>query len=72
MRLGQFPANGHELRGHQSQSAPLKTGNHFTDQSALDTIGFNKYQRSFHNFLQKMRFTETRFRMETWFLVSAK
>jgi hypothetical protein len=48
MRLSQFLADGHKLRRHHSQSAPLEAGDDFTDQRALHAIGFDKYQCSFH------------------------
>jgi hypothetical protein len=31
----------HKLRAYEAQSTAFKTGNYFTDQSALHTIGFH-------------------------------
>jgi len=53
MRLGQFPADRHEFRRREAQSAPLEAGDDLPDQSALDAVGFDKYQGSFHRFLRK-------------------
>jgi hypothetical protein len=48
MGLSQRIADLNKFCGNQPKSTALKAGNHFTDQSALHTIGFYKYERSFH------------------------
>ena len=45
----------HEFRGDEPQAPPLEAGDDFTNQTALNPVGFHHHKRSFHNGLQ---FTE--------------